>query len=167
MDMSAPSISIEHRLLGDILLDSGKISTEDLARALELQKKSADRLGKLLVDLGMVTERDLLTALGQQLQLPVIDGSEFPPLPPELKSLSPRFMRSGKFFPLDQRDGELYVALADPLDQETVESIPLATVQRPVVHLASENQIRDAIEKFYGAGSSSFGRLVESYEQSE
>ncbi len=167
MPMSLASISIEHRLLGDILLDSGKISAEDLARALELQEKSSDRLGKLLVDLGMVAERDLLAALGQQLHLPVIDDSEFPPLPPEVKSLSPRFMRSGKFFLFDERDGELYVALADPLDQETVESIRLATGRRPVVHLASENQIRDAIEKFYGAGTSSFGRLVESYEQSE
>jgi len=163
--MSTASLPIEHHLLGDILLRSGKVSVDDLERALELQKSNQDRLGKLLVDLGMLTERDLLDAMSDQLHLPKIDVSQFPALPPEIKTLSPRFMRAGRFFPFDQRDSDLLVALADPLDHETLESIRLVTGLRPVIHLATETDIRNAIEKFYGAGTTPLGRIVESFGQ--
>jgi general secretion pathway protein E len=165
--MSATPIPAEHQLLGDILVRTSKLSAEDLERALELQKTTQDRLGKLLVDLGMLTERDLLNAMSEQLNLPKIEASEFPPLSPEIKSLSPRFMRSGRFFPFDQHDSELVIAVADPLDHETLESIGLATGQKVIIYLATESDIRAAIEKFYGTGTSPLGRLVESFGQEE
>jgi general secretion pathway protein E len=165
--MSAIPIPAEHPLLGDILLRTSKLSAEDLERALELQKTTQDRLGKLLVDLGMLTERDLLAAMCDQMNLPKIEGSEFPTLPLEIKTLSPRFMRSGRFIPFDQRDSDLLVAMADPLDHETLESIQLATGQKTIVFLATESDIRAAIEKFYGAGTSPLGRLVESFGQED
>ena len=167
MEMNATPIPAEHHMLGEILLRSSKVSAEDLERALELQKTTQDRLGKLLVDLGMLTERDLLEAMSNQLQIPKVESAEFPELPPEIKTLSPRFMRAGKFFPFDQRDSQLCIAFADPLDHETLESIRLVTSQKPVVYLATETDIRNAIEKFYGAGTSSLGRLVESFGQGE
>jgi len=165
--MSTASIPGVHQPLGSILLATGKVSADDLDRALELQKSNQERLGKLLVDLGMLTERDLLEAMSNQLHIPKVESSEFPELPPEVKALSPRFMRAGKFFPFDQRDSELCIAVADPLDHETLESIRLVTNQNLIVFLATENDIRNAIEKFYGAGTSSLGRLVESFGQSE
>lgn len=165
--MNAIPIPAEHHMLGEILLHSSKVSAEDLERALELQKTTQERLGKLLVDLGMLTERDLLEAMSNQLHIPKVESAEFPELPPEVKTLSPRFMRAGKFFPFDQRDSELCIAFADPLDHETLESIRLVTSQDPVVYLATETDIRNAIEKFYGAGTSSLGRLVESFGQGE
>jgi general secretion pathway protein E len=165
--MVASNFTTTHKMLGEMLVESGKLSADDLDRALNLQEKSSERLGKLLVDLGTLAERDLLEALGKLFQLPTIDASQFPPIPPELKTLSSRFMRTGKFFPFDVRESELHVALADPLDHETQESIRLATGLRVVVYLASETDISDAIEKFFGTGTSSFARLVESFEQSE
>src|SRR5271168_5128564 len=165
--MNAISIPVEHQLLGELLLRSGKVSAEDIERALELQKTTQDRLGKLLVDLGMLTEHDLLEAMSGQLHIPKIESSEFPELPPEIKTLSPRFMRAGKFFPFDQRGSGLCIAFADPLDHETLESIQLVTNQKSIVYLATETDIRNAIEKFYGVGTSSLGRLVESFGQGE
>ena len=165
--MSVTSIQAEHQLLGSILLRTSRLSAEDLERALDLQKTTQDRLGKLLVDLGMLTERDLLNAMSEQMNLPKTEASEFPSLAPEIKSLSPRFMRSGRFFPFDQNGSELCVAVADPLDHETIESIGLVTGQKVIVHLATESDIRAAIEKFYGAGTSPLGRLVESFGQEE
>lgn len=165
--MSTASLPVEHQMLGGILLRAGKVSSEDLDRALDLQKTAQERLGKLLVDLGMLTERDLLDAMSEQLQLPKVDVSQFPPILPEIKTLSPRFMRSGRFLPFDQRDSDLLVALADPLDHETLESIRLVTGLKPVVYLATETDIRNSIEKFYGAGTGSLGRLVESFGPGE
>src|SRR5271167_3119103 len=160
--MSSASTPAEHPFLGEILLTAGKVSSQDLERALQLQKKSSDRLGKLLIDLGMVVERDLIEALGQQFGVPTIEASAFPPIPPEAKKISPRFMRAGRFFAFDQREEDLCVAIADPSDYETVESIRLVTGRRPILYLASETEIRDAIERYHGAGTNSLGRLVES-----
>jgi general secretion pathway protein E len=131
--MNAIPIPAKHQMLGEILLRSSKVSAEDLERALELQKTTQERMGKLLVDLGMLTERDLLEAMSNQFRIPKVESAEFPELPPEVKTLSPRFMRAGKFFPFDQRDSELCIAFADPLDHETLESIRLVTNQDPVV----------------------------------
>lgn len=165
--MSTTPIAAGHQLLGELLLRASKVSAQDLERALELQKTTQERLGRLLVDLGMLTERDLLDTMSSQLHMPKIDAAQFPALPLEIKGISPRFMRSGKFFPFDQRDSELCVAVADPLDHETIESIRLVTGQKPVVYVATETDIREAIERFYGTGTSPLGRLVESFGEGE
>jgi general secretion pathway protein E len=153
--------------LGEILVEAGKVSQADLEKALELQKETGERLGKLLVNLGALPERDLLQALSVQFGLPVVQSSEFPPLPPEVRGLAPRFMSSAKFFPFDLQEDGLHIAVADPLDYETFESIRLTTGYEPVVHLALETEIQDAIEKYHGTGSSYLSRLAESFGEVE
>ncbi|HZQ93139.1 MAG TPA: type II secretion system ATPase GspE [Terriglobales bacterium] len=163
MAASAPiHVRAGRKFLGEILSESGKVTAADLERALELQQGSRDRLGKLLVDLGVLAERDLLAALSEQLDLPVIEAAQFPSLPPEIKGLSPRFMRAAKFFPFDLQDGVLHIAVADPLDYETLDSIRLATACEPKPYLALESEVLDAIEKFFGAGAQpgQFDRLL-------
>jgi len=163
----ADAASTARKSLGAILEEAGKISRGDLERALELQKETGDLLGKLLLSLGVLSERDLLQALSKQFSLPTIQASEFPPLPPEVRGLSPRFMRSAKFFPFDIDEGQLSIAVADPLDHETLASIRLATDLEPVVYLALETEVQDAIEKFHGAGGTYLARLAESFGELE
>src|SRR3989304_10461156 len=110
---ASPTPRLIPRLLGEILLEAVAVSAADLERGLQLQEEPPDRLGKLLVDLGVIAERDLLAALSKQFQLPIVEAAQFPPLPPEVKSLSPGFMRTGRFFPFDLQDGTLHVAGAD------------------------------------------------------
>jgi hypothetical protein len=58
--------------LGQILIERGLIAAEDLDRALELQReRKGEKIGKILVDMGYLAQRDLLSALSQQLGLPV------------------------------------------------------------------------------------------------
>ena len=59
--------------LGQLLIDRGLIAAEDLDRALELQReRRGEKLGKILVDMGYIAQRDLLTALSEQLGLPIV-----------------------------------------------------------------------------------------------
>jgi len=147
---TAPKVQTSRRLIGEILAAAGKVSAADLERALQLQQQNPERLGKLLIDLGSIAERDVLQALSEQFGLPVIEGSQFPSLAPEVKGLSPRFMRTGKFFPFELQEHRLLVAIADPLDFETLDSIRLVTGLDPVAHLALEAEIQDAVEKHFG-----------------
>src|SRR5712691_7999945 len=99
--------------LGEILIQRRLITGEDLDRALEIQRERGDKLGKILVDLGFVALRDVLTALAEQLQVPllIVDG---------------------------------------PLDFETRSTVAACTGLTVSPGLASEQEILDAIDRYYG-----------------
>jgi general secretion pathway protein E len=136
--------------LGEMLIARRLIQQEDLDRALELQKERGDKIGKILVDLGFVSLRDVLAALSEQLGVPLatLDGS--PPAAPELEGLAPRFMRQCRFLPLAMHDSTLTIAMADPLDFETISAVRGFTGLKVDSALAAEPDILDAIDKYYG-----------------
>ncbi len=54
------------KLLGQILMESGMITIDDLNEALEVQKSSGQRLGDILISLGMITPEELQMVLDFQ-----------------------------------------------------------------------------------------------------
>ena len=136
--------------LGEILLERGKIEAEDLERALELQKERGDKLGKILVDMGLLAQRDVLAALSDQLGVPLVTVDTPPPDSPEIEGLSHRFLRQCRAFPVALVDSTLTIAMADPLDFETIAAVRAYSGLQIQTALASEQEILDAIEKHYG-----------------
>jgi len=131
------------------------ITQEDLDRALELQKDRGDKLGKALVDLGFIAMRDVLAALSDQLGVPLISIEGPPAVSPETETLSPRFLRQFHCMPVALDDHTVILAMSDPLDFETIATVRNCTGLnvRPV--LAPEQEIADAIERYYGEASRS------------
>src|ERR1700730_13214891 len=136
--------------LGEILIERKLISAEDLERALELQKERGDKLGKTLVDLGFVAMRDVLAALSDQLGMPLITIEGPPAASPETESLSPRFLRQFRCLPVEREDHCVTLAMADPLDFDTIAAVRNCTGLRVKTVLAAEQEILDAIDRFYG-----------------
>ncbi|MCL6506696.1 MAG: Flp pilus assembly complex ATPase component TadA, partial [Bryobacteraceae bacterium] len=136
--------------LGEMLIERRLIEPEDLEKALEIQSERGDKIGKILVDLGFVAMRDVLAALSEQLEVPLaaIDGP--PPATPETERLSPRFMRQSRFLPLAIHDSTLTIAMADPLDFETQAAVRASTGLQVRVALAAEQDILDAIDRYFG-----------------
>jgi len=133
-----------------MLIERRLIEPEDLEKALEIQRERGDKIGKILVDLGFVAMRDVLAALSEQLEVPLaaIDGP--PPATPETERLSPRFMRQSRFLPLALHDSTLTIAMADPLDFETQAAVRASTGLQVRVALAAEQDILDAIDRYFG-----------------
>jgi general secretion pathway protein E len=152
------------KLLGEILKDRHLLADEDIAKALQLQQQRHEKIGRLLVELGFVSEKDVLEALQEQLGIPMLSAHQIPELPLDLENFSPRFMRQTACLPIARQDGELTVAMADPLDRATIESIELFAGFRVRPVLAPEGEVLDSIEKLYGAGTTSMGRLIENME---
>jgi general secretion pathway protein E len=125
------------------------IGPEDLQRALEIQKERGEKIGKVLIELGFIAARDVLAALSEQLGIPVVtfDG---PPAMPETEGLAPRFMRQCRFLPYAVSDSTLTIAMADPLDFETISAVRGFTGLKVDTVLAAEAELLDAIDKFYG-----------------
>jgi general secretion pathway protein E len=140
--------------LGEILLERRLISPEELARALELQReRPAEKLGKILVDLGFVAAREVLSALAEQWQIPVVAIEGPPAASPELEMLSPKFLRQFKCYPVAQQDHTVTLAMADPLDLETRATVAASTGLRVQPAIAAEQEILEAIERYYGAAA--------------
>ena len=136
--------------LGEILLQRGKIEAEDIERALELQLERGDKLGKILVDMGTVAHRDVLAALSDQLDVPLVAVDGAPPSAPEIEGLSHRFLRQCRAIPVALADHVLTIAMADPLDFETIAAVRAFSGLEVRAALAAEQEILDAIDRNYG-----------------
>ena len=136
--------------LGEMLIERKLITQEDLERALELQKERGEKLGKTLVDLGFIAMRDVLAALSVQLNVPLITIEGPPAASAETETLSPRFLRQFRILPVGREDHTLTLAMADPLDFETLSSVRSCTGLKVSPVLAAEQEILDAIDKYYG-----------------
>ena len=136
--------------LGEMLIERQLITTEDLERALELQKDRGEKIGKNLVDAGFVAARDMLGALSEQLRVPLVSIDGPPAVSPETEKLSPRFLRQFRCLPVALQDSSLTLAMADPLDFETLAAVRTFTGLRIDPVLAPEQEIVDAVDKYYG-----------------
>ncbi len=136
--------------LGEILIERGKIEAEDLERALELQQERGDKIGKIFVDMGLLAQRDMLAALSEQIGVPLVSIEGPPPSAPEIDGLSHRFLRQCRAYPMALKDSTLTVAMADPLDFETVAALRSFSGLQIETALAPEQEVIDALEKHYG-----------------
>ena len=135
--------------LGERLIAKGFISAEDLEKGLEIQKDRGDKIGRILVDLGFASMKDVLATLAEQLQLDLVSIQGEPPNAPELEGLSARFLRQARAIPFAMQDSTLVLAMADPLDFETITAVSRFTGLRTRPVLAPEAEILDAIDRYY------------------
>ena len=132
--------------LGEMLIARRLIEQEDLERALELQRERGDKLGKILVDMGFIALRAVLAALSAQLGIPLATLDGPPPAAAEIDGLSARFMRQSRFVPMAVQDSTLTLAMADPLDFDTIAAVRAFTGLKIETALASEQDVLDAID---------------------
>jgi general secretion pathway protein E len=138
----------EARILAT-LQGRGKVTPGDLARARRLAEDGGEPLLRMLVRLGLVSERDLAQAMGEVLDLPLADPSEFPAEPVNEGLFSLRFLKDARVLPLEENDDHLRVAVADAADPFILRSLGMACGKRveAVIGLASE--IDAALERLY------------------
>jgi type IV pilus assembly protein PilB len=131
-------------------MESGLITPHQLDHALMLQKSKSKRLGKILVELGYVSETQIAEALAQQLSLPFVDCLQYQ-ISGEVKSLVPREMVEKKLIlPLELQGRNLLLAMADPLDYETIGELAFINNLNVKQAVACESNLLEAIEKNYG-----------------
>jgi general secretion pathway protein E len=153
------------KLIGQVFLERGLIDEEELRTALNLQADSREKLGKLLVDLGYVSERDCLAVVSEHLNIPALSASDYPPVPVLDNVLTFRFMKQCKFIPIALENNVLTLAMTDPMDSATLDSVRQATGYQIRTLLGAESEILDMLEKFYGSDASTMGRIIEGIDE--
>ena len=152
-------------LLGQVFLERGLVDEEELRTALNVQVESREKLGKTLVDLGYISEKDCLGVLSEYLDIPTISGAGYPSAPVLENTLSHRFMKQCKFVPVALEKGVLTLAMTDPLDHATMDTVRQTTGFQVQAVLGAESEIMDVLEKFYGSASSTLGRIIEGIDE--
>src|SRR6266542_3578353 len=143
-----PSSSRKTKKLGEILVEEGLITAEQLERALLEQSRTDQLLGRILIDLKMVKESDLMAALAKQIGFRFVDLNEFT-IDGSASGLIPeQVARRYRALPIGYEDSRLLVAMADPANLFALDDIRTMTgmALQPVVATAAD--IESAIRKY-------------------
>src|SRR5882724_2696525 len=134
----------------EILKDVGLISHEDILKAKERSKAEQIGIVDALIAMGRITQMDVVKALATQFNLDTINLAEYR-VPEDVLALVPKHVaRRYKIIPVYKHDNSLTIAISDPLDVDTVDSLRylLRMNVEPVV--AAKNDIESAITRYYG-----------------
>ncbi|MFT3928986.1 MAG: GspE/PulE family protein [Spongiibacteraceae bacterium] len=135
--------------IGDMLVNGGVISAEQLQQALAAQKETGRKLGATLIGMGILSEQKLLEFLAEQFKLPLIDLGQFKINETHLRALSEVHARRFRALVLDERPGTYMVVMADPTDLTALDELE-RILKRPLqLAIAREDDILRTIDLFY------------------
>ena len=113
--------------LGQILLERGLISQEQLDEALKVQKNTTEQLGRILVELGLVTEKDVLRGQAEQLGIPFLELDRTSVDEDVAKAIPQSVVQRYNAVPIRRSGNRLTVAMADPTNVFALDDIRLIT----------------------------------------
>ena len=142
--------------LGELLVDAGVITEEQISRALEAQRSEmqGQKLGAVLINLKYITDLQIVKALTEQLGYEEVDlgrvriGDEVQKLTDE------KILRENNLFPFgfsEKNPNILKVAMSDPLDIRAVDNISVITGFQVEIYVTTQKDIAAAIDRYYGS----------------
>ena len=141
--------------LGDLLVEAGTITQDQLTQALNVQKteKKGQRLGDVLMDLGFTDEKQIMKALCSQLKLQPVDLTNIR-IPEEItKLIEEAVLRKHNLIPFqfhEKNPNVIKVAMSDPLDIRAMDDISIITGLQIERYVATPSDIAAAIDRYYG-----------------
>ncbi|WP_431029588.1 GspE/PulE family protein [Lysinibacillus sp. LZ02] len=134
--------------LGDLLLEAGVITEEQLTHALE-HKSRDEKLGDFFIKENILTEQQLIEVLEFQLGIPHVSLNQFT-IDPELLQLVPvELAKRAKLIPLRREKNKLFIAMADPMDYFAIEEVRMATGCQIETSIAAKDDLYRTITKYY------------------
>jgi type II secretory ATPase GspE/PulE/Tfp pilus assembly ATPase PilB-like protein len=148
--------------LGEILIEKGIASPQQIDMALKESKRTGEVLGKVLVKTNIISEKQLLEVLGEQLDLefkPALTTADINK--DAVKAVPARLIWHYKFMPLDLKERTLTIAVSDPLAVWVMEDLKLQLGFDVERILAPEKEILKSIRQYYGLGAETVEEILE------
>ena len=134
----------------DILIKNKIISSEQLAEAEALARRSKDSVADCLIKLGYCSAELVMKALGKEHGMKYVDLEKVE-VAPEVVELVPQSVaRENAILPIAEREGALIIAASNPLDLDTFDKIRFILNRKIEIALAPREHILEAINKYYG-----------------
>ncbi|HUL59211.1 MAG TPA: type IV-A pilus assembly ATPase PilB [Anaeromyxobacteraceae bacterium] len=153
--------------LGELLVRENLISLQQLQKAQEEQRKTGGRIGSLLVKQGAIAEADLTNFLSKQYGVPAISLKDFDIDEEVLKLIPKATSEKHQVVPVNRAGSSLIIAMSDPSNIFAIDDIKFLTGYNVEVVVASEQAIREAIEKYYAEKGPSYEDLMQGFDDSE
>lgn len=135
--------------LGDLLIEKGILTEEQLNIALSVQKITGQVLGKCLIMLGFVSSQELSETLAIQQGLEYIDLRQYAIQQELLKAFPKAITERERFLPLEEEDGKIKIALVDPGNIIALDRAKIITGKKAKPYLTDEEGFFETIEKAY------------------
>ncbi|HEY0829115.1 MAG TPA: ATPase, T2SS/T4P/T4SS family [Bacilli bacterium] len=136
--------------IGDLMVESGLLSTERLQDALQEQKDLKMRLGDVLITRGYITEQQLIEVLEFQLGIPHVQLYKLKIEQKVINIIPQRLAEQHSVLPIRTEGNKLVLAMADPLDYFAIDELRMTTGLRIDPVIASKDELLRAIKRYYG-----------------
>jgi type II secretion system protein E len=150
----------DDRLIGQMLIDEGIITAEQLEIGLREQKKTGDFICTTLVKLNFAPPEEIFTVLSRKINIPYFSLRDKDIEPAVIEKVPAKFASHYKILPIEFEDNRLVIAMTDPLDVRTLDDIRLLLGLEVRGVLASEPEIQEAIHKYYGIGAETLESIM-------
>lgn len=139
----------EKKLLGEILIEKGLLTAEQLAMALEEQSATKELLGAIVVRKGFVKQKDLLAALSERFNLPLVELKSKRIDWEMFKYFSSSLIFDYHCVPVERDERSVTMAISNPLDAWTIKRAEEEAKGFELkLALASQEDIDDAIKRY-------------------
>lgn len=159
-------IGRKRKRLGDLLVDAGVVTKEQLGEALKKQRELGLRLGQTLIELKFTNENEIAEALHQQMGFPIARIREAK-LAPEVIALLPEsIVRKHNVLPVELDEDNpniLRVAMSDPLDILAMDDLGIVTNMQIEAMVATPSDVHFGIERYYG--NEQVAKMAETYSK--
>jgi len=144
-----PSAAAKKIRIGDLLVENGLITAEQLQHALSEQRRLGAKLGRTLIDLGMVSENDMLALLSRQLAIPLIDLRSYRFDPALVRMLPETLARRFRSIVLKEEGGAYLVGMADPTDLFAFDELARVLGREVRLALVREDEVLRTFDGVY------------------
>jgi len=135
------------RRIGEILVNEGLVTPEQLDEALRVQKKSGELLGTVLMDMGLVAESDIAKTMCLQYQLPFITLQNYE-FDDKLLQLFPKdFLHKHRLLPFDKVGDMLLVLVTEIPQDQVLEEIPKLTHLNTALYVGYLSEVTNQLNK--------------------
>lgn len=140
---------VSRRKLGELLIESGLLTIENLKDALEAQKNTGKRLGEVLIDMKIISEEEMAFSLAMQLKIPFIDLIDYSIKNDVIDCIPEEVCQKFICIPLSMKNNILDVAMADPLDLNIMKDLQFITGYNIQPAISTQIQIMETLQKHY------------------
>jgi len=147
-------------LIGEMLIERKLVTADELDQALKEQRNTGEFVGRVLIKLGHLTEEELLPILSEQLGIEYVSLKAVKIDKSIAKTIPAKFVTHYKIMPVKLEGNMLTIAMTDPLDINVLDDMKLLLGHdiRPV--FASEKDITDTLNKYYGVGAETIESMM-------
>ena len=135
--------------LKTLLMKAGVIDEFQARAAMGRLEQWGGRLSGVVVDMGFCDDEKMMTVLSKALGLPAIHLGMVPKDAQLLAKIDVDFCQEHGIFPVSLQNRVATIAMSDPTELDTVDALAARLGARVQIAVASENEIRAAINKHY------------------